>query len=234
MKKITFTSTLILSVLLTATVTAAVTTGFPDVPTNHWAAGAIERLKGEGVIQGYSDGNFKPNNMISRAEVAVMMDKNNQILINKLSQSNENKEVNIPTASSAKPQVRDDSGSAEDGLGAPIVLTYDPTCVVEGSMCAFWGEVKLGSKKVKILTHQDDPLHVDLKFYQGDSMLDIPAFTTDSMLDVGSKYFSIQLWDDGESIYLSPKSKEGQTTKYYVFRSQEAQKGWQEFLGEGL
>lgn len=233
MKKITFASTLVVSVLLTATVTAAVTTGFPDVPTNHWAAGAIERLKGEGVIQGYSDGNFKPNNMISRAEVAVMIDKNNQILINELNPSDKSKEINTP-APSVKPQIRDDSGSAEGGLGVPVILTYDPTCVVEGSMCTVWGEAKLGSKKVKILTHQDDPLHVDLKFYQGDSVLDIPAFTTDSMLDVGSKYFSVQLWDNGEAIFLSPKSKDGQATKYYVFRSQEAQKGWQEFLGEGL
>jgi hypothetical protein len=45
----------------------------PVVPidvTEHWAAGAINRLAGGGIMGGYPDGTFKPNNHINRAELA--------------------------------------------------------------------------------------------------------------------------------------------------------------------
>lgn len=41
---------------------------FPDVPAGNINYVAIQSLKDNGIIQGYSDGNFKPNKEISRAE----------------------------------------------------------------------------------------------------------------------------------------------------------------------
>lgn len=238
MRKFTFVTTLTLSILLTATVTAAVTSGFPDVPSDHWAAGAIERLKGKGVIQGYTDGDFKPNNMVSRAEVAVMIDKNNQALMNQLSQPSEVQESQGASTQTPTPQVRDDSASSEDNLGEPVMLTYDPNCIVEGALCAIWGEVNINSSHfitvAKIIPKLNDPLRVDIKFYQGDSESNIPSFTTDSMLDVGSKYFGVKFWDNENKLYLSANSKAGEATKYYVFDSSQSQKGWIEFFGTGL
>ena len=45
---------------------------FPDVPKNHWAASQIDILSDQGVIVGYPDGNFKPDDNVTRAEFATM------------------------------------------------------------------------------------------------------------------------------------------------------------------
>ncbi len=41
---------------------------FPDVPSNHWAAQYIQKGVELGIIKGYSDGTFKPNQTITRDE----------------------------------------------------------------------------------------------------------------------------------------------------------------------
>lgn len=45
---------------------------FPDVPANHWAAAQIKELSQSGVIVGYPDGTFKPDDNVTRAEFASM------------------------------------------------------------------------------------------------------------------------------------------------------------------
>lgn len=45
---------------------------FPDVAVNHWAASQINILSDEGVIVGYPDGTFKPDDNVTRAEFASM------------------------------------------------------------------------------------------------------------------------------------------------------------------
>lgn len=46
---------------------------FPDVPSVHWAAGAVTALKNAGVIRGGSDGLFRGDSPATRYEVAVMV-----------------------------------------------------------------------------------------------------------------------------------------------------------------
>lgn len=46
---------------------------FSDLPQNHWAYSAVMDMAEKGIIKGYSDGTFKPNNVVSRAEFATMM-----------------------------------------------------------------------------------------------------------------------------------------------------------------
>ncbi|NMB40528.1 MAG: S-layer homology domain-containing protein, partial [Firmicutes bacterium] len=41
----------------------------------HWAQGTIQELVGEGIIAGYPDGTFRPNNKITRAEFATLIVK---------------------------------------------------------------------------------------------------------------------------------------------------------------
>jgi hypothetical protein len=48
---------------------------FTDVPDSFWAYGDIENLSGLGYVSGYPDGTFRPNNPITRAEFATIMDK---------------------------------------------------------------------------------------------------------------------------------------------------------------
>ncbi len=45
---------------------------YPDVTPEHWAAKQIEILTEQGVIVGYPDGTFKPDDNVSRAEFASM------------------------------------------------------------------------------------------------------------------------------------------------------------------
>lgn len=49
--------------------------GFTDVKDGFWAEAAINYLADEGIIQGYGDGTFKPNNRITRAEIAQILYK---------------------------------------------------------------------------------------------------------------------------------------------------------------
>ena len=60
---------------LSALVTLAITIpafAYPDVNSAHWAAKQIEVLTEKGVIVGYPDGTFKPDDNVSRAEFASM------------------------------------------------------------------------------------------------------------------------------------------------------------------
>ena len=59
---------LICSVLAPASFAAT----FSDVPDNKWYSEGIAYCSGKGLIKGYSDGTFRPNNSITRAELAAI------------------------------------------------------------------------------------------------------------------------------------------------------------------
>ena len=64
-----------LKILLSLLVGLVMTTpafAYPDVDSTHWAAKQIEELTEKGVIVGYPDGTFKPDDNVSRAEFASM------------------------------------------------------------------------------------------------------------------------------------------------------------------
>ncbi len=42
---------------------------------NHWAGSAIQALKDAGIISGYGDGTFRPNQSITRAEIAAILSR---------------------------------------------------------------------------------------------------------------------------------------------------------------
>jgi len=39
----------------------------------HWAEAWIEQLKEEGITSGYPDGTYRPENPVTRAEIAVLL-----------------------------------------------------------------------------------------------------------------------------------------------------------------
>ena len=61
-----------LSLIFSAQVQAAVTVS--DIQ-NHWAAKPIQSLADREVINGYPDGTFKPDQAVTRAELAKMLGK---------------------------------------------------------------------------------------------------------------------------------------------------------------
>jgi hypothetical protein len=46
---------------------------YPDVGSGHWAASSIEIMKETGIMEGYDDGEFKPEQPISRGEFAAVV-----------------------------------------------------------------------------------------------------------------------------------------------------------------
>ncbi|KUK31510.1 MAG: Uncharacterized protein XD63_1231 [Thermoanaerobacterales bacterium 50_218] len=48
---------------------------FPDVPRDHWAAGAIGAVRAAGFLKGYPDGTFRPERELTRAEAAVVLNR---------------------------------------------------------------------------------------------------------------------------------------------------------------
>ncbi|MGI5891237.1 MAG: S-layer homology domain-containing protein [Bacillota bacterium] len=49
------------------------TLSFPDVSSTHWAAQAIASAKEQGWLAGYADGTFRPNQQLTRAEMAAVL-----------------------------------------------------------------------------------------------------------------------------------------------------------------
>jgi tetratricopeptide (TPR) repeat protein len=57
----------------------AVVSSYPDVKSTHWALGVIEFIKTSGLMVGDSDGNFRPDAPITRAEMAVIASKRTKL-----------------------------------------------------------------------------------------------------------------------------------------------------------
>lgn len=48
---------------------------FTDVPSDYWARGFIDALSSRGIIQGFDDYSFRPNQPVTRAEFAAILEK---------------------------------------------------------------------------------------------------------------------------------------------------------------
>ena len=48
---------------------------FPDVPMSHWAWQFVETIFSEGLTSGYPDGTYRPDNPVTRGEMAVFIKK---------------------------------------------------------------------------------------------------------------------------------------------------------------
>ena len=66
MKKLLLGAFLTLSMMFTAAF------AYPDVDHTHWAAKQINELSEQGVLVGYPDGTFQPDELVTRAEFAAM------------------------------------------------------------------------------------------------------------------------------------------------------------------
>ncbi|MCE5282918.1 MAG: S-layer homology domain-containing protein, partial [Deltaproteobacteria bacterium] len=50
---------------------------FPDVPTNHWAYGYIEAAAQRGLLKGFPDGRFLPEDPVSKPQIAKIIGQEN-------------------------------------------------------------------------------------------------------------------------------------------------------------
>jgi hypothetical protein len=65
--------TLVLSVMALGFALPAFAGPFTDVPTDHWAYDAIDKLQAEGFVEGYPDGTFRGNRSFTRYEMAMVV-----------------------------------------------------------------------------------------------------------------------------------------------------------------
>ena len=72
-----FNATLAAAVAASAVAVPAITEAstFPDVKPDHQFYDAITELANRGIISGFPDGTFKPDNFITRAEFANILSK---------------------------------------------------------------------------------------------------------------------------------------------------------------
>lgn len=75
MKKSVVTAVTTALVIGAASTTFAAVNPFTDVPADHWAYDAVSQLQQDGVVNGYPDGNFRGNQMMTRYEMAQIVAK---------------------------------------------------------------------------------------------------------------------------------------------------------------
>ncbi|MDR6554036.1 N-acetylmuramoyl-L-alanine amidase [Paenibacillus qinlingensis] len=61
--------------MITPSSPSTYTAAFDDVPKSLWSASAIITLKDKGIINGISDTSFKPDQTMTRAEIAALLDR---------------------------------------------------------------------------------------------------------------------------------------------------------------
>lgn len=71
--------TVVLIFLISVGILPNLTSAFSDVPASHPYYWSIENIKNEGVIKGYEDGTFKPEQLVSRAEALTIILKSAHI-----------------------------------------------------------------------------------------------------------------------------------------------------------
>lgn len=87
--------TLVLILLLSIGSTGFAAANFSDVPSKHWAYGAVSQLAKDGLVEGYGDGTFRGEKTLTRYEFAVAIaralekynkaDAQQKVLLDKLS-----------------------------------------------------------------------------------------------------------------------------------------------------
>ncbi|MFP7442449.1 MULTISPECIES: S-layer homology domain-containing protein [Bacillus] len=78
MKKLLVLAVLMFSCFFSFTQNTDASGSFKDIE-NHWAKEEMEYLIGKGVIGGYADGTFKPNEFITRAQAAIMIGRSKEL-----------------------------------------------------------------------------------------------------------------------------------------------------------
>ncbi|HZW99235.1 MAG TPA: S-layer homology domain-containing protein, partial [Trueperaceae bacterium] len=48
---------------------------FPDIPANHWAGDAVDRIADLGIVIGFPDGTFRGNEAFTRYQAALVVSR---------------------------------------------------------------------------------------------------------------------------------------------------------------
>lgn len=102
----------VISSLVGGTLAYASTSSFSDVPSTHWAYSPVTQGVKDGVITGYSDGTFKPNNFVTEAEFYALLVRSSTTTVSTTGAGKWSdpyckvvKELNYPTATNRDGQI---------------------------------------------------------------------------------------------------------------------------------
>ncbi len=90
---------------------------FKDVPADHWAAASIASVKDAGLMKG-SNGLFRPNDTVTRAELAVVADR----LLQKMNGGGDTYEPYVPTPEAAEEPADADDDMVLGDKDAPVTI----------------------------------------------------------------------------------------------------------------
>ena len=72
MKKVTFLVSILLVFALSISTFAV---SFSDLQSNHWAYDAVNKLVAAGIVEGFPDGTFRPDESFTREQMAVVVSR---------------------------------------------------------------------------------------------------------------------------------------------------------------
>ena len=61
------------AIMLSSCIIASADIAFSDLPSGHWAYSYVATLVGDGTINGFEDGTFRPEKSLTRAELSTIV-----------------------------------------------------------------------------------------------------------------------------------------------------------------
>lgn len=123
MKK-TISATILTVALLISTIpTVASAAGFKDVTSDKYYYNSVQKCADKGFVSGYSDGSFRPNGNITRAEFATIMNKVLGLTVsaaNSFSDVKNGKWYTLPVLNCVKAGIISGYGNGRFGINDPV------------------------------------------------------------------------------------------------------------------
>lgn len=119
------------ALLLSIVPTFASAKGFSDVTSDKYYYSSVQKCADKGYVSGYTDGTFRPNGSITRAEFATIMNKVlglNEAASNDFSDVQNEKWYTTPVLNCVKAGIISGYGNGKFGIGDPV--TREQTAVI--------------------------------------------------------------------------------------------------------
>ncbi len=211
MKKLTITIALMLVVALAMPAFGA---SFSDVPSDHWSYNAINKLVAAGIVEGYPDGEYKGQQSMTRYEMAVMVSRALDNIVDEMEAMGEGlttgqaEDVTAIVKSLMEKNTQDELSDAQAEEVADIVdaLTFE-----------LRSELKVLGAEVDALGKDVDELAATVE------AMDVPEDNIEFGMDVTTKFevadydydnakelaAAMVLWADGDALDLDLPSIDG-------------------------
>jgi len=124
-------------VILGSSVTFAATKVFPDVTEEIWYKSAAESMAERGIIKGHPDGTFRPESNVTRAELAVILER----LIKHMDEKNAEKVKTEEKKETKKEEGKTEEKKEEAKTTAKLTLEEAKKIAEEGD-CSKEGKLK--------------------------------------------------------------------------------------------